>query len=65
MKRLRNVFLCLVLAFGSFIMPMRPDEIEELLKDMSQPKIAHSLPDESHSGDDPEPIPAHPPARSR
>ena len=59
MKRLRNVLLCLVLAFGSVIMPMRPDEIEELLKDMSKPKIAHSLPDESLSGDDPEPTPVH------
>ena len=41
MKRVRNVFLCQVLLFASAAgMPVTPDEIEELLKDMSQPKIA-------------------------
>jgi len=28
-------------------MPMRPEEIEELLHRMNQPKLAHTLPDES------------------
>lgn len=54
MKCVRNVFLCLVLAFASMAnIPMKPDEIEELMKDMSQPKIAHSLSDEDTT---PEPL---------
>jgi hypothetical protein len=65
MKRVRNIFLCLVLGYASLIMPMKPDEIEELLKDMSQPKIAHSLPDESFSGDDEDITPGHPPSLFR
>ncbi len=41
MKRVRKVFLCLVLLFASAAgVPVTPDEIEELLSDMSQPKIA-------------------------
>ena len=32
--------------------PMRPEEIEELLHQMNQPKVAHTLPDESDRGDD-------------
>jgi hypothetical protein len=55
MKRVRNVFLCLALLFASVAgMPVTPDEIEELLKDMSQPKIVHSLSDEDTP---PEPLP--------
>jgi hypothetical protein len=33
--------------------PMRPEEIEELMHQMNQPKVEHSLPDESDRGDDP------------
>jgi hypothetical protein len=33
--------------------PMRPEEIEELMHRMNQPKLAHTLPDESEEGDDP------------
>ena len=33
--------------------PMRPEEIEELMHQMNQPKVAHTLPDESDRGDDP------------
>ena len=33
--------------------PMRPEEIEELLHQMNQPKVAHTLPDESDQGDGP------------
>jgi ferredoxin len=36
--------------------PMRPEEIEELMRTMNQPKLAHVLRDESERGDeDPEP----------
>lgn len=31
--------------------PMRPDEIQELMQTMNQPKLAHVLRDESDSGD--------------
>jgi len=31
---------------------MRPDEIEELLLQMNQPKIAHILPDQNDNGDE-------------
>jgi len=33
--------------------PMRPEEIEALMADMNQPKIAHVLPDENFNGADP------------
>src|ERR1700730_15649482 len=33
--------------------PMRPDEIEELMYQMNQPKMAHVLPTEGEEGDDP------------
>lgn len=44
---LQKVLLCFVLAFGSSIgVPMRAREIEELLRAMTQPKIAQTLSDE-------------------
>ena len=33
--------------------PMRPDQIEDLLHQLSQPKVAHVLRDESDGRDDP------------
>jgi len=36
-------------------MPMRPEEIRDLMRTMNQPKLAHVIPDESGGGDgDPE-----------
>jgi hypothetical protein len=32
--------------------PMRPDDIRELMKQMNQPKMAHALPGENGEGDD-------------
>ncbi len=32
--------------------PLRPDEIEELMRAVNQPKVAHTLPDETDRGDD-------------
>jgi hypothetical protein len=32
--------------------PLRPEEVEELMCIMNQPKIAHTLPDEAENGDD-------------
>ena len=52
-KRLRTVLVCAVLEFGAMIgVPMRPEEIEALMHTMNQPKITHTLPDESENGDD-------------
>jgi hypothetical protein len=31
--------------------PMRPEEIQELMRTTNQPKLAHVLPDESERGD--------------
>jgi hypothetical protein len=47
MKRLRDVLICLVLAFASAAgAPMRADEVEALMSAMNQPKLAHTLRDE-------------------
>ncbi len=51
MKRFRNALFCIVLALASATgAPMRPDEVEELMRAMNQPKVAHTLPDENPSG---------------
>ena len=53
-EKFRRVLLCSALGLGSLLgAPMRPEEIEELMHQMNQPKLAHTLPDESHNGDDP------------
>ena len=52
--KLRNITLCLALGLGSLMgVPMRADELEELLHQMNQPKIAHTLPEENDNGDPP------------
>ena len=53
--RLRVFVLCAALEMGVLSgVPMRPDEIQELMNQMNQPKMAHTLPDESDQGDDPD-----------
>jgi hypothetical protein len=53
-KRLRVVFVCTVLNFGALAgVPMRPEEIRELMQTLNQPKVAHVLPSENDGGDDP------------
>jgi hypothetical protein len=52
-NRLRTLFLCLPLLLGAFSgMPMRPEEIEELMQSMNQQKIVVTVDDESQNGDD-------------
>jgi hypothetical protein len=52
-KRLRVVVVCAVLQLGVMVgVPMRPDEVEELMQQMNQPKMAHVLPTEDEDGDD-------------
>jgi len=52
-NRLRSVMVCLVLEFGALIgMPMRPEEIKELMQTLNQPKVAHTTPADEDKGDD-------------
>jgi hypothetical protein len=49
--RLRTLLMCLPLLIGSVIgVPMRPEQIEELLH-TNQQKVADIIPDESVNGD--------------
>ena len=52
-NRLRVALVCVVLEMGVLSgVPMRPDEIQELMHQMNQPKMAHVLPSENDEGDD-------------
>ena len=52
-RRLCRFVFCSVLAFASIGgAPMRPEEVEDLMRTMNQPKIAHSLRDETDDGED-------------
>jgi hypothetical protein len=58
MSRLRNVLFCIVLALASSAgVPMRADEVEELMQAMNQPKVAHTLQDERRDDDPLIPVP--------
>jgi hypothetical protein len=47
------VVVCAILQLGVMVgAPMRPDEIEELMHQMNQPKLAHVLPTEGEEKDD-------------
>ena len=51
--RLRTLLLCLPLLFGALGgMPMRPEEIEELMHSMNQQKITHNISENSENGDE-------------
>ena len=51
-RRLRVLFLCGTLQLGVLVgVPMRPDEIQELMNQISQPKLAHMLPTDEDDGD--------------
>jgi hypothetical protein len=53
-SRLRVVFICAALQLGVFSgVPMRPDEIQQLMHQMNQPKLAHVLTGDDEGGDDP------------
>ena len=60
-KRLRTIFLCVALEFGVLSgVPMRPEEIRALMNQINQPKLAHVLPSDEESGDDPPTLPTNP-----
>lgn len=53
-RRLRVVVVCSVLQCGALLgVPMRPDQIQELMHQMNQPKLAHVLPTEEDEGGGP------------
>jgi hypothetical protein len=51
-RRLRTIACCAILELGTLIgVPMRPEQIEDLMRAMSVPKIANTNPDEADGGD--------------
>jgi hypothetical protein len=51
---LRTLAVCLAVLIGQLSgVPMKPEEIEELMHNLNQPKITITIPGESESGDDP------------
>ena len=53
-RKLRVLLACLTLEAGViFGVPMRPDEIKELMHQMNQPKLAHMHKEDDDSGDPP------------
>jgi hypothetical protein len=55
-SRLRTLLCCAVLEVGALTgMAMRPDEIEELMHTLAQPKLARVNPDRPDDGDRPSP----------
>jgi hypothetical protein len=49
--KLCQAFFCLALGWASLAgTPMRPEEIEELMHQMNQPKVSHTLPEEDDRG---------------
>ncbi len=53
-SRARTLLCCLVLQIGALTgVPMRPDEIEELMHTLAQPTLAQTNPDRPDEGDGP------------
>ena len=53
-RRLRMLALCLPLLMGAaFGMPMRPEEIEELMRSTNQQKITCTIPGDQETTDEP------------
>lgn len=51
--QLRCITLSFVLWIGSGMgMPMPPEKLEELLRQMNQPKVVHTLREGNHDGED-------------
>lgn len=55
-QRLRTLVCCVTLEVGTLMgVPMRPEQIQDLMQTLNQPKIAQTTPDESDNGDGPDP----------
>jgi hypothetical protein len=54
--KLRTIFVCAFLHVGVLAgVPMRPEQIRELMQQMNAPTITHVLPAEDESGEPPRP----------
>jgi hypothetical protein len=63
-QRLRTIACCAILQLAALVgMPMRPEEVQDLMRMLNQPKVARTDPDERRKGDDPRTAPARTPAR--
>jgi len=57
--RLRTLLVCALLQVGALQgAPMRAEQIQELMRQLNQPKLIHVLPRENDDGDGP-PVKAH------
>ena len=55
-RRLRTVACCAILEIGTLMgVPMRPEQIQDLMRAMNVPKVAQTNPDECTSGDGADP----------
>jgi hypothetical protein len=51
-SKFRALLLGMTLLMGAFGgVPMRPDEIEEIMRSMNQPRVEYTIPDESDKGE--------------
>ena len=51
-RRLRTIACCAILEIGTLTgVPMRPEQIQDLMRAMNVPKVAQTNPDESNAGD--------------
>jgi hypothetical protein len=52
--RLRTIACCGILQLGTLLgVPMRPEQVQDLMRTLNQPKLAQTDPDERGKGDDP------------
>ena len=51
-NRIRTLACCIVLQAATLIgMPMRPEQVQELMRSLNQPKLARTTPQESRKDD--------------
>ena len=55
-RRLRTVACCAILEIGTLMgIPMRPEQIQELMHAMNVPKVAETKPEHDDTGEPPDP----------
>lgn len=53
-RKLRTLLVCLPLLLGSMSgVPMRPEEVEELMQKMNEQPMVYVMPGEGENGDEP------------
>ena len=51
-QRLRTFACCAILEMAALIgVPMRPEQVQDLMRTLNEPKIARTNPDDSNRGD--------------